>query len=42
MATAFYKTLNPTPFGVFDDDAEFQGDADSMGTYVERKLGDDI
>ena len=42
MATAFYKTLNPTPFGVFDDDAEFQGDADSMVTYVKRKLGDDI
>ena len=42
MATAFYKTLNPTPFGIFDDDAEFQKDADSIVTYVKRKLGDDI
>lgn len=42
MATAFYKTLNPTPFGIFDDDAEFQKDADSIVTFVKRKLGDDI
>ena len=42
MSTAFYKTLNPTPFGIFDDEADFQKDADSLITYVKRKLGDDI
>jgi len=42
MATAFYKTLKPTPFGIFDDDSDFQQDADSLVTYVKRKLGDDI
>jgi hypothetical protein len=42
MSTAFYKTLNPTPFGIFDDEADFQKDADSLVTYVKRKLGDDI
>jgi hypothetical protein len=42
MATAFYKTLNPTPFGIFDDEVDFQQDADSVVTFVKRKLGDDI
>ncbi len=42
MSTAFYKTLNPTPFGIFDDEAEFQNDADRIVTFVKRKLGDDI
>jgi hypothetical protein len=42
MSTAFYKTLKPTPFGIFDDEAEFQKDADSIVTFVKRKLGDDI
>ena len=42
MSTAFYKTLKPTPFGIFDDEADFQKDADSIITYVKRKLGDDI
>ncbi len=42
MPTAFYKTLNPTPFGIFDDEADFQKDADSIVLYVKRKLGDDI
>ncbi len=41
MAT-FANTPNPTPFGVFDDDTEFQSDADKMVTFVKRKLGDDI
>lgn len=41
MAT-FSTTLNPTPFGAFDADTAFQGDADSMVTFVKRKLGDDI
>jgi len=38
----FANTPNPTPFGVFDDDTEFQSDADKMVTFVKRKLGDDI
>ena len=42
MSTAFYKTLNPTPFGVFDDEEAFQSDADSIVLFVKRKLGDDI
>lgn len=41
MAT-FATTLNPTPFSAFDADAAFQTDADSMVTFVKRKLGDDI
>jgi len=38
----FKNTLNPTPFGFFDSDDAFQGEADSMVTFVKRKLGDDI
>lgn len=41
MAT-FANTLNPTPFSAFDSDTDFQSDADSMFTFVRRKLGDDI
>jgi|TARA_R110000824_G_scaffold36682_1_gene113675 hypothetical protein len=40
--TTFLNTLNPTPFGFFDGDAAFQSEADSMVTFVKRKLGDDI
>lgn len=35
-------TLNPTPFGFFDSDSEFQTEADAMITFVKRKLGDDV
>ena len=41
MAT-FANTTNPTPFGAFDSDTEFQSEADKMITFVKRKLGDDI
>jgi len=41
MAT-FTTTLNPTPFSAFDADSAFQSDADSMVTFIKRKLGDDI
>ena len=41
MAT-FANTVNPTPFGAYDSDTDFQSDADSMITFVKRKLGDDI
>ena len=39
---SFATTLSPTPFGFFDSDADFQNEADSMVTFVKRKLGDDI
>jgi len=38
----FANTDNPTPFGFFNDDAAFVAEADSMVTFVKRKLGDDI
>jgi len=38
----FANTTNPTPFGAFDSNSEFQSDADKMVTFVKRKLGDDI
>lgn len=38
----FNQTLNPTPFGLYDSDLGFQRDADSMVTYVKRKLGEDF
>jgi len=41
MAT-FSSTISPTPFGFFDSDSHFQAEADSMVTFVKRKLGDDI
>jgi len=39
---SFTNTTNPTPFGSFDNDSHFQEDADSIVTYVKRRLGDDI
>ena len=41
MAT-FANTSNPTPFAAFDSNTEFQSEADSMVTFVKRKMGDDI
>ena len=38
----FANTTNPTPFGFFDTDTNFQTEADAMITFVKRKLGDDI
>jgi len=40
--TSFLNTLNPTPFGFFDSDSEFQTEADAIVTFVKRKLGDDV
>lgn len=42
MSTTFTLTLNPTPFGFFDSDSAFQGEADAMVTFVKRRLGDDV
>ena len=41
MAT-FSNTTSHTPFGAFDSDTDFAGEANSMVTFVKRKLGDDI
>ena len=41
MAT-FQATTSPTPFGIFDTEKDFIIDANSMVTFVKRKLGDDI
>lgn len=38
----FIQTINPTPFGFFDSDAQFQTEADGIVTFVKRKLGDDV
>ena len=38
----FNDTLSPTPFGFFDNDPDFQTEADAMVTFVKRRLGDDI
>ena len=38
----FANTLTPTPFGIFDEEVQFQNEADAMVTFVKRKLGDDI
>ena len=38
----FIDILQPTPFGFFDADVDFQSEADSIVTFVKRKLGDDI
>jgi hypothetical protein len=39
---SFINTLAPTSFGFFDSNTDFQVEADSMVTFVKRKLGDDI
>ena len=40
--SSFAFTRNPTPFAVFDLEADFQKEADAVTTFVKRKLGDDI
>ena len=38
----FSQTSNPTPYGFFDDESNFQTEADNLVTFVKRKLGDDV
>ena len=38
----FSEMTNPTPFGFYDDETDFQTEADNIVTFVKRKLGDDI
>lgn len=40
--SSFAFTRNPTPFGFFDNDSDFQQEADSVVSFTKRKLGDDI
>lgn len=40
--SSFAFTMNPTPFGFFDNDSDFQQEADSVVSFTKRKLGDDI
>jgi hypothetical protein len=40
--STFSTTLNPTPFGIFDADLNFQNEADKMVIFAKRKLGDDV
>ena len=39
---SFVNTIHPTNFGFFDDDTDFQSDADSMVSFVKHKCGDSI
>ncbi len=39
---SFSETTNPTPFGFYDNESEFQTEADATVTFVKRKLGDDV
>ena len=39
---SFSETTNPTPFGFYDNESEFQAEADATVTFVKRKLGDDV
>jgi len=38
----FSNTTSPTPFGFFDNESQFQTEADKIVTFVKRKLGDDV
>jgi hypothetical protein len=40
--STFVQTINPTPYGVFDSDPQFQSDADKTVVFVKRMLGDDV
>lgn len=39
---SFANTTNPTPYGFYDGESSFQTEADSILTFVKRKLGDDV
>jgi len=36
------NSQNPTPYGVFDSDDDFRGEADQFVVFTKRKLGEDI
>lgn len=39
---AFIDIVNPTSFGIFDSDVEFQIEADNIINFVKRSLGGDV
>jgi len=39
---SFTQTINPCPFGFFNQETDFQSEADSMVTFVKRSMGDDV
>ena len=38
-SSSFNDSLNPTPFGFYDDDTSFRDDADKVATYIVQRLG---
>lgn len=36
------NSQNPTPYGIFDDDVDFRGEADQFVVFTKRKLGEDV
>ena len=38
----FSETTKPTPYGFFDNESNFQTEADNIVTFVKRRLGDDV
>lgn len=42
LTASFVDVKNPTAFGIYDNDASFQADANSIVKYVDRKLGGSI
>ena len=42
FADMVLKNQNPTPYGFFDEDADFQQEAEQFVTFTKRKLGDDV
>jgi len=39
---SFADTTKPTPYGFYDGESSFQTEADSILTFIKRKLGDDV
>jgi hypothetical protein len=42
IVATFINTVNPTAFGIFDAEVEFQSDADKMVTFIYSRLGNPI
>lgn len=42
MSLSFTQTVQPCPFGFFNDDPAFQREADALVVFVKRMLGDDV
>jgi hypothetical protein len=42
FVATFSQTTNPTPYGFFNNESNFQTEADNIVIFVKRKLGDDV